>query len=108
MHIKDLTLLYPLKRVIKIYIFLIQLHTTKLLLKEMYVHTHYILFYNSLTFVHDSLLSTGLLAGGAIGAEDVKTNEKVQVAVAGKEGNMTYKEIDKAESPLLFGMYPLC
>ena len=51
----------------------------------MYVHTHYILFYNSLTFVHDSLLSTGLLAGGAIGAEDVKTNEKVQVAVAGKE-----------------------
>ncbi|EEK62063.1 MULTISPECIES: hypothetical protein [Bacillus cereus group] len=53
-------------------------------------------------------MSTGLLAGGAIGAEDVKTNEKVQVAVAGKEGNMTYKEIDKAESPLLFGMYPLC
>lgn len=45
----------------------------------MYVHTHYILFHNSLTFVHDSLLSTGLLAGGAIGAEDVKTNEKVQV-----------------------------
>ncbi|WP_180235221.1 hypothetical protein [Bacillus cereus] len=74
----------------------------------MYVHTNYILFHNSLTFVHDSLLSTGLLAGGAIGAEDVKTNEKVQVAVAGKEGNMTYKEIDKAESPLLFGMYPLC
>ncbi|AGE79092.1 hypothetical protein DF16_orf02718 [Bacillus thuringiensis serovar kurstaki str. YBT-1520] len=48
------------------------------------------------------------MAGGAIGAEDVKTNEKVQVAVAGKEGNITYKEIDKAEFPLLFGMYPLC
>ena len=45
----------------------------------MYVHTHYILFYNSLTFVHDSLLSTGLLAGGAIGAEDVKTNEKYKL-----------------------------
>lgn len=30
--------------------------TTKLLLIEMYVHTHYILFHNSLTFVHDSLI----------------------------------------------------
>ena len=53
----------------------------------MYIH---IIFCSiTLTFVHDSLLSTGLLAGGAIGAEDVKTNEKVQVAVAGK-GKYTY------------------
>ncbi|PGL45384.1 hypothetical protein CN926_31880, partial [Bacillus thuringiensis] len=44
------------KRVIKIYVFLIQLQTTKLLFKEMYVHTNYILFHNSLTFVHDSLI----------------------------------------------------
>ena len=36
--------------------FLIQLQTTKLLFKEMYVHTNYILFHNSLTFVHGSLI----------------------------------------------------
>ncbi|PDY67467.1 hypothetical protein COD82_08800 [Bacillus cereus] len=36
--------------------FLIQLQTTKLLFKEMYVHTNYILFNNSLTFVHGSLI----------------------------------------------------
>ncbi|PFE10613.1 alpha-ketoglutarate permease [Bacillus cereus] len=49
------------------------------------------------TLLAGALLSTGLLAGGAVGAEDVKTDEKLQVVVADKDGNITHKEIDKSE-----------
>ncbi|KAA0746695.1 hypothetical protein DN401_28665 [Bacillus sp. BF2-3] len=51
------------------------------------------------TLLAGTLLSTGLLAGGAVGAEDVKTDEKLQVVVADKDGNMTHKEINKSEIP---------
>ncbi|MDA1763453.1 hypothetical protein ACFTSE_10465 [Bacillus cereus] len=51
------------------------------------------------TLLAGTLLSTGLLAGGAGGAEDVKTDEKLQVVVADKSGNMTHKEINKSEIP---------
>ncbi|PEI31388.1 hypothetical protein CN556_23665 [Bacillus wiedmannii] len=51
------------------------------------------------TLLAGTILSTGLLAGGAVGAEDVKTDEKLQVVVADKSGNMTHKEINKSEIP---------
>ncbi|HFJ9466891.1 TPA: hypothetical protein ACGW7V_006319 [Bacillus cereus] len=51
------------------------------------------------TLLAGTLLSTGLLAGGAVGAEDVKTDGKLQVVVADKSGNMTHKEINKSEIP---------
>ncbi|MGN7893964.1 hypothetical protein ACTJJY_17965 [Bacillus sp. 22475] len=50
------------------------------------------------TLLAGTLLSTGLLAGGAGGAEDVKIDEKLHV-VADKSGNMTHKEINKSEIP---------
>ncbi|MBY7113364.1 hypothetical protein ILT06_21235 [Bacillus sp. 17RED48] len=49
------------------------------------------------TLLAATLLSTGLFAGGVVGTEDVKTDEKIKVTVADKDGNITYKEIDGSE-----------
>lgn len=69
------------------------------------------------TLLAGTVLSTGLFAGGVLGTEDVKKDEKVEktkytqtmessteegkvkVTVADKDGNITYKEIDKSEIP---------
>ncbi|MCU4959643.1 hypothetical protein ABWK43_20500 [Bacillus thuringiensis] len=51
------------------------------------------------TLLVATLLSTGLLAGGEVGTEDLKTDEKIKVTAADKDGNITYKEIDESEIP---------
>jgi hypothetical protein len=58
------------------------------------------------TLLAGTLLSTGLLTGGIAGAvpdnkEETSIKDKVQYAIPNqdKDGNITYKEIDKSELP---------